>query len=49
MTKSLTKLWLGGMKKMLRTPTPRLPAGIADAIFSAPPATEAHPDRKSVG
>ncbi|ALK34399.1 extracellular catalytic domain type 1 short-chain-length polyhydroxyalkanoate depolymerase [Burkholderia plantarii] len=45
MTKSLTKLWLGGMKKMLRTPTPRLPAGIADAIFSAPPATEAHPPR----
>ncbi|AJY62633.1 PHB depolymerase family esterase [Burkholderia glumae] len=45
MTKRLTKLWLGGMKKMLRTPASRLPAVIADAIFAAPPATEAVPPR----
>ncbi|NIE88934.1 esterase, partial [Burkholderia sp. Tr-860] len=41
MTKSLTKLWLGGMKKMLRTPAPRSPAGVASAPRSTPRGADA--------
>ncbi len=50
MTKSLTKLWLGGMKKMLRTPAPRSPAGGASAPRSTPRGADARapvPPRES--
>ncbi len=44
MTKSLTKLWLGGMKKMMRTSTTHLPTGMTGPSFTSGFAAPFAPD-----